>query len=53
MLTPFCERSAGAVVGLGALGVLATKLDDGFADFFNANLVKVGRLYEKFCISTS
>ncbi|CAL8469545.1 g9086 [Coccomyxa elongata] len=30
----------GAVVGLGALGVLATKLDDGFADFFSANLVK-------------
>ncbi|BDA44717.1 probable cytochrome b6-f complex subunit petO, chloroplastic [Coccomyxa sp. Obi] len=35
----------GAVVGLGALGVLATKLDDGFADFFSANLVKDSNSY--------
>lgn len=47
------EHSAGAVVGLGALGVLATKLDAGFADFFSANLVKVGSLRENALSCTS
>lgn len=54
MSTRLRDHSAGAVVGLGALGVLATKLDDGFADFFSANLVKVWLLHESawFCISS-
>ncbi|EIE21494.1 hypothetical protein COCSUDRAFT_56707 [Coccomyxa subellipsoidea C-169] len=30
----------GAVVGLGALGFLATKVDSGFADFLNDTMVK-------------
>ncbi|KAK9908213.1 hypothetical protein WJX75_004319 [Coccomyxa subellipsoidea] len=30
----------GAVIGLGALGFLATKLDAGFADFLNDTMVK-------------
>jgi hypothetical protein len=39
-----CVRAAGAVAGIGGLGFLASKVDTGFADFFNAAIAKVGLL---------